>query len=346
MQVRQTSKMALAVIAGSMILAPAAQAFEFKTSGQISRMVVLPDDAVGDEIQHQDIGFSGSRFRFTGSETMDNGMEVGFRYEIQARQGQPTAGENASELSSVADQENRLQDIYFKGGFGSIAMGRGDGAGNGTTEVDLSGTVLASPSTLQSNWGRYAITAGGQEWSTVYSLQDALSRQNRVRYDSPNLNGLSLAASINQGNANEVAVRYKGSFGSSKFVGAFFTATRLDTATNVSGDDVTGGSASLLLQSGLNFTVAISDRDTAGASTSSDATFFKVGYKTGKHAIAFDSAEGENTAGEEGDSTGVTYAYFPHKGVELFAMVRTLDSTGVAGSQSVDLTSFGSRVKF
>jgi predicted porin len=64
----------MTVIASSMILAPAAQAFEAKVSGQVSRMVVAPDDAEGNEIQHQDIGWSGSRFRFTGSEEADNGL--------------------------------------------------------------------------------------------------------------------------------------------------------------------------------------------------------------------------------------------------------------------------------
>ena len=84
-QLGQSGKMALIVIACSLILAPAAQAFEAKLSGQVSRMVVAPDDAVGDEIQYQDIGWSGSRFRFRGTEKMDNGIEVGFRFEIQAR---------------------------------------------------------------------------------------------------------------------------------------------------------------------------------------------------------------------------------------------------------------------
>ena len=36
----------------------------------------------------------------------------------------------------------------------------------------------------------------------------------------------------------------------------------------------------------------------------------------------------------------------PYSGVELFATIRELDSTGVAGSQSVDITAIGSRIKF
>ena len=56
----RNSKFLMTVIASSMVFAPAVEAFEAKLSGQVSRMVVGPDDAVGNEIQHQDIGWSGS----------------------------------------------------------------------------------------------------------------------------------------------------------------------------------------------------------------------------------------------------------------------------------------------
>jgi len=350
------------VIASSMILAPTAQAFEFKTSGQVSRMVVAPDAAVGDEIQHLDIGFSGSRFRFTGSEEMANGMTVGFKYEIQARRGAPEDGANLDDGGD--NQENRLQDVFFKGDFGQISIGRGDGAGNGATEVDLSGTVLASPSSMDSNWGNFKITpdtdadpvdSNAQAWSSVYTMFDANSRENRVRYDSPSFNGVSFAVSTNQGNANELAVRYKGAIGDHKFGAAYYTGSDADnttgntTATTVitDGEDISGGSASLLLNNGFNFTVAISEKDVGTAGATREATFFKVGYKAGKHAFTIDQADGERSDNlEEGDSTGFTYAFFPHKGVELFATIRTLDSTGVAGAQSVDITAIGTRLKF
>ena len=166
MQVRQTSKMALVAIAGSMILAPAAQAFESKISGQVSRMMVLPDDAEGDEIQYQDIGWSGSRFRFTGSEDMKNGMKVGFRFEIQARNN--NAGTDGAQLGNNGDnQDNRYQDLYFSGDFGKISFGKGDGAANGSTEVDLSGTALSSAGPLQDNWGGYKIVADTDTTSSI-----------------------------------------------------------------------------------------------------------------------------------------------------------------------------------
>jgi len=339
-QVGQTGKMALIVIASSLLLTPAAQAFEAKITGQVSRMVVAPDDAVGDEIQHVDIGFSGSRFRFTGSETMDNGNEVGFRFEIQARDNSAGAVDGGTINSSGPNEDFRYQDLYFSGGFGKISLGKGDGASNGSTEVDFSGTALSSSSNHQDNWGNYKITAA-IPWKDVFTMFDGLSRQNRLRYDTPNFNGFSFAGSINQGNASELAIRYKGDIGSSKLGAAFFTAT--DTDTNAR--DVTGGSASFLMSSGLNFTVAISESD-PDVGAASDSTTFKVGYKKGMHAFSIDVGDGENATGEEGDTTGFTYAYFPHPGVEVFATVRELDSTGVAASQSVDLLAFGGRVKF
>ena len=106
-------------------------------------MVVFPDDAVGDETQHQDIGWSGSRFRFTGSEEADNGLTWGFRFEIQARNN--NAVTNGGQLGNNGDnQDNRYQDLYLSGDFGRISFGKGDGASNGGTEVDMSGTALAS----------------------------------------------------------------------------------------------------------------------------------------------------------------------------------------------------------
>ncbi len=344
MQTIQTSKIAMFVIASSMILAPTAQAFEAKISGQVSRMVVAPDDAVGDEIQHQDIGWSGSRFRFTGSEEADNGLTWGFRFEIQARNN--AAGSDGGQLGNSGDnQDNRYQDLYLSGNFGKISFGKGDGASNGSTEVDMSGTALASASPLQDNWGGYAILPDGTKWRTVYTMFDGLSRQNRVRYDTPSFSGFTLAGSLNQGNANEIAIRYKGDFGGHKFGAAAFSDQAPDVSSTVDGADIIGGSASLLLKNGLNFTVAFSEAD-PDIGDKSDAMFFKVGYKTGMHAFSVDVAESENGDGEEGESTGFTYAYFPHPGVEIFAMIRELDSSDVAGAESVDLAAIGSRIKF
>jgi len=336
-----------------MILPATAQAFEAKLSGQVSRMMVAPNDAVGSEIQQQDIGWSGSRFRFTGSEKGDHGIEYGFRFEIQARNNRPNA--TGDTLKNTGDnQDNRYQDLYFSGDFGKVSFGKGDGASNGSTEVDMSGTALSSSSNHQDNWGAYAITktgggTGGTDpisWSSVFTMADGLSRQNRIRYDTPSFSGFSAAFSFDQGNATEIAGRYKADIGDHKFGAAIFFDSGVEPDTHTNGDKISGGSASLLLSNGLNFTAAYSQVDFEKFTHNQDATTVKVGYKTGMHAFSVDYGEGENKLGQQGDTTGATYAIFPHPGVELFATYRQLDSTKVANSESVDIVAIGSRIKF
>ena len=344
---RLTSPIMIVTTTMLVIASQNSQAFESKFSGQVSRMVVLPDDAVGSETQHQDIGWSGSRFRFTGSEDMNNGMKVGFHYEIQARNNKPNA--NGANLSQTGDdQDNRFQDVWFSGDFGKISLGKGDGASNGGTEVDFSGTALASSSNHQDNWGAYEILPG-TAWSSVFKMFDGLSRQNRVRYDTPEFSGFSLAVSSNQGNASEFAVRYKTSWSGNKFAAAVFVDQAPDVSATVDGNDISGFSGSLLLNSGFNFTVAYSESEDGNNVSANDreATTFKVGYKAGMHAFSVDIGNAETNNGDiEGDTTGFTYAVFPHPGVELFATARELDSDGIANASSVDLIAFGTRVKF
>ena len=339
------TKPAIAIAISTVLIAPSiAQAFETKLSGQVSRMLVMPDDAAGDEIQHVDIGWSGTRFRFTGSETADNGISYGFRFEIQARENSAGASNGGTFGDTGDNQDNRYQDLYFSGNFGKVSFGKGDGGSNGSTEVDMSATALSSSSNHQDNWGGYEI-APGVKWNTVFTMFDGVSRQNRIRYDTPNFNGFSIAGSLNQGNSTELALKYKSKWDGATFAGALFSTTTAEPDAATDGDDITGGSASLLLDNGLNFTVATSERDLQAGGTR-EATTFKVGYKMGMHAFSIDVGDSENAAGQEGDTTGFTYAVFPHKGVELFATVRTLDSDGVTNSDAVDITAIGSRIKF
>lgn len=374
----KTTRLKTAVVLGTtmtaLFMTANIHAFDVTLSGQVSRMLVLPDDAAGDEIQHVDIGWSGSRFRFIANETAENGITYGARFEIQARENSAGA-HNGGTLGDTGDnQDNRYQDLYVSGNFGKVSFGKGDGAANGAAEVDLSGTALASnAAAINDNYGGYLV-APGVTFNQVFAIDDALSRQNRVRYDTPDFNGFSVAGSINQGNSSEIAVRYNGNLGGAKFGAALFTATAADVGAVAAvaptvltdsngdtvtidpgspaqaahdGDDITGFSASLLLHGGLNFTVAITERDDGANDSAGDkeGTFFKVGYKAGMHALTVDVGDSEVGA-FEGETTGLTYAFFPHKGVEMFATIRTLDSSNVANSQSVDITAIGGRIKF
>lgn len=333
----------------SLLLVSNAQAIDIKVSGQVSRMIVAPDDATGDNIQHQDIGFSGTRFRITGEEDLGNGYTGGFRLEQQLQSNPSFGSAGAAQVNGGNDDfiDNRIQDIYVKGSFGKVSVGKGDGAANGGTEEDLSGTILSTSSNHQDNWGNYVIVAGDDPannvtWDSIFVMNDGISRVNRLRYDTPSFSGVSFSASLDQGDAIELAARYKGNFSGTKLNAAAFYVDTQDFANQA---EVLGMSASLLLTNGLNATIAFSDLDNPTVQgVDQNAFTLKLGYKVGSHAVTVDYGLGE-TGTVEADTFGITYGRSISKSLQAFATYRQLDSD-LVNAQSVDILATGARYKF
>ncbi len=322
--------------------ATSAQAVDFTISGQVSRAILFPDDAAGTEVQHVDNNASGSRVRVKAKQDLDNGMAMGARYEVQLQENKGSAvngGSLKEEANSTIDV--RYSDIWINGGFGKLSLGKGDGASNGTTEMDMSGTYMAAPANMMDMLGGLQYETG-KKVGSVYTMYDGYSRNNRLRYDSPKMAGLSLAVSSAQGNSIEIALRYSGEFGGVKVQGAIFSD---DAGDHPSRKDTQGGSIAVLLPSGFNALVAYSTRD-GGAGDDPAVVWTKLGYKTGKHSVSIDFGQASDvTAGVDADTAALAYTFRPAKGIETYAAYRTfmVDTNG-----SVDPTVFfiGSRVKF
>ncbi len=335
------SKLALtsAVLLALGTTAISAQAAELSISGQVSRAIIIPDDAAGTNIQHVDNNASGTRFRFKAKQDIGGDMQMGMRYEMQLQnnKGNKVNGGTTSNTGNAFDV--RYSDIYLSGGFGKISIGKGDGAANGSTEEDFSGTYMAAPANMMDVLGGIEYEPG-KRMDSVYNMYDAYSRNNRLRYDSPKFSGFSLAASSAEGDATELALRYSGKFGDTKVKAALFTAAAGDSSRK----DTSGGSVSVLLGMGFNATVAFSTED---ATTGSDPSvvWTKLGYRTGKHSFSVDFGTTKDRGPGDADTAGVAYTIRPAKGIEVYASYRqfTVDT-----ANSVDPTLFmlGSRFKF
>ncbi len=103
-------------------------------------------------------------------------------------------------------------------------------------------------------------------------------------------------------------------FGSSQLsvaVGATDTDDRIDASTgSVTAPPIVGASdarettmvsASLLLGNGLNFTVAATEQELDSDRDDNEQSYFKVGYKRGKHAFSYSVSEGDG--GPQGTTT-------------------------------------------
>jgi hypothetical protein len=104
---------------------------------------------------------------------------------------------------------------------------------------------------------------------------------------------------------------------------------------------------------GLNFTLAYSTNDPAATgSVKQSLTYFKVGWKKGKHAVSLSLGEAKNQSPgfgtvTTGDATSTTLAYNfkPAKFAEVYAGFRTSDSD-LAGLSKVTAIHLGSRIKW
>ncbi len=104
---------------------------------------------------------------------------------------------------------------------------------------------------------------------------------------------------------------------------------------------------------GLNFTLSYStnDPEAAGgvgpAPSKQSLTYFKVGWKKGKNAVALSLGEAKNQGPgtSEATATALSYVYKPAKNVELYAAYRQQDSD-VSGLSKVSALHLGSRIKW
>jgi predicted porin len=337
-----------------------AQGLEVRLSGQVNRALMNVDDGQKSNSFFVDNAISGTRFRISATAPMTPGIRAGAVFEAELLSN-PSSDVSFDE-ADIADPTlaERHADIFFEGGFGKVSLGQGDGAANGGTEVDLSGTSVA-------HWAGTHSLGGGFEFKTGAGVgtgitvgdsitnQDFESRYDRIRYDSPKFGGFSVAASWgtkdNGRDARELALWYSGEMaGLGRLAGALgWSNQQADVADPTSvEDEVIGGSLSWLHGSGFNVTVSYSERE---ASADRDRTFMyaKVGYKFGQHAVALDWGNGEDiaAAGVEGDMIGVGYVWSPIRWAELYAAAKrhSMDAAGV-DADDITVITVGTRIRF
>jgi hypothetical protein len=84
--------------------------------------------------------------------------------------------------------------------WGTLRLGQGDTATNGTSEVDLSGTDVAAYSSVDDVGGNFEFRDNGVGTGITVSDSrsnfDGLSRKDRVRYDTPKWAGFFASGSV------------------------------------------------------------------------------------------------------------------------------------------------------
>lgn len=340
-----------AAVAGALgLVAAPAQALDAEISGHLNRGVLMADNGTESDTFFVDGEPSNTRIRFVGNQEVSPGLTAGIYMEWEYVSNN-TSGVNFGADDTGLDINERHFDASLAGDWGKVSLGQGNGAANGAMESDLSGTALAGYSSITDVGGSLSFESGGLDIGDTMSSFDFLSRYDRIRYDAPAMGPIKL--SIATGNVGtldgtDVAARYSGDFNGNKLA----VAVGYSTVGGDAGPETIGGSASLLLDSGLNFTLAVGNREndlTGAGALDADNTYGKIGYKSGQNAFSVDFGMTTDLAGNgvDGEMVGVQFVHKPIGWMELYAAAKVHSVDGLATDpDDISIAMFGTRIKF
>lgn len=329
--------------ASAAIFAPlAAQATDVELSGQVNRLIMFVDNGVEDGIVHADNDVSGTRYRFKAKTDLGNGTTAGIYFENQ-RQSNPSSSITEATLDSDNGNTDTLRhgNVWFKGGWGKLTLGQGNGAANGSAEADKSGTdVIQYVGSSRDLLNGMEYGTSGVMVSDARQSFDGLSRNDNVRYDGGS-GPFGFAVSLGNGDKAELSGKYKTDNLEVRI--AFWDESDSRTPEGRKGQAV---SATWMTDGGLSLTGSYGSDDR----NNDDPTniYVKAGYKMGKHALGIDFGQTSDLAGSGVDASSISLAWVNNimKGVQVYASYRMESLDDVPGEDDVTALIVGSRVKF
>lgn len=345
---------ALAAVA-LLSLANAANAFDYKLSGQVNRLITSVDDGTQSRLFHADNVNSQTRFRFTGAHEFRPGLKAGINWEV-GYTSNPSSGISMANRSVDATFNERHAEVFLESAWGKASFGQGDGAANGGMEVDLSGTSVINYSSQTDIGGAFVFrnSAGGAGPTIAATMSnlDFESRYDRVRYDTPKLGPVSFSVSFGDKGNNDVwetAAWLNTDFAGGRVAGALGWS-RERKGGLARNEDTFGGSVSFLARNGFNVTLAGgTSEDDNPASVKKKYAYGKLGYLAGKHAVSVDYGRGEDFAlvGDSSKALGLGYVYAAEKWLDLYGGVKQHRLDRAAASfEDIRFVTAGLRLKF
>jgi len=314
---------------------------EVTLSGQVN-VAALAGDAV-DDLTVVDNNTTGSRFRIRTKTAFGSGFTAGLRYELQAQFQQSNDPTELGLNSGGADgtvREVRYADVYIDSPFGKVGIGRGDGAANGTSEsYGLLNFLGGAEAHLLFN-------GAGARFSDI----DGLSRQNRIRYDSPNFSGFKFAISLDEQEENELALSYDNKFSA----GAL--RTRFGVTTGEGSQQTLDFSAAYKFSFGLGLAYSTGSRDTVAGITDSENDWFQISYDFSQFTVSAgfgmeDEAVGATGEVVENELLILSLVWKPASGASVYFNVGDWENGIAAGdvageNDSSNLFAIGGHFRF
>ncbi len=295
-------KLIAVAVSSALGLPMAAHAVEGSVSGQVNRAIISVDDG-GDldgSLQHVDSNASPSRFSFTGSEDLSNGMTAGVHLEY-----------GLTSDSETGNTTLRHANVSLSSNFGKLTIGHASTAADGMAFAYLGGASWLGGTTNSCTY------AGG---GPACASNDG-GRRPVLRYDTPAIGPASVAASIGEDDYLDAKVSIAGSMG-----GGYGYDLRVGHIvefgddTTPSGDIITASAAASFGQ-GTSVAVAWSQQNTG---SEAEYQFVNLDHSYGDGSVGAYYKLGEYGAGVEGTVWGVGVGHGLGGGATAYAGYRQI----------------------
>jgi len=307
-------------------------------SGHVSRQITIVEDGQT-KVRHSDSDFSSSRFVLKGAGKINADMKVATKIEtaVDDNRNGPARDGAVNGSRSGDDLQTRKAEIQLSHkSFGTVWLGAGDTASNGSTESNFHTFTMLPGATSLTSGGAFrnttASTGSGPNVTArtvneAMGQQDGLGRSTRIRYDTPVIAGFMASTSHLDSQAWDFALRYSGKMVGTKIKGAVAYA-------NDQEDEQIGASVALSHSSGIgagaNFEYINDDTQNDGAN-GEDPYFY------GAHASY-------TSKFNEMGKTQFVYMYDVARNKEAAGEIATSHSFAVA--QSIDAAAMSIDVRF
>ena len=220
-------KLLVAVVSGALVLPMAAQGVEISASGHVHRALVFSGLTGTNDPIHVDGASSPSRFRFTGTEELDNGLNIGAALEFGAL-GSADASDAPNDAPATVPTI-RHASVDFSGPFGTLTVGQTAPATHLISYANLDDRAWLSGVEVGCDF----CTASGME-STIFTTFGP-GRMQVVRYDAPAMGPVSLSFSADGNEFWDAALRASGDMGGITYsIHAGFTSNPAGAAGDAS----------------------------------------------------------------------------------------------------------------
>lgn len=308
-------KLITVAVATALGLPMAAVAVEGSVSGHVNMAIVKVDDA---DAMIQNANGSETRFRFKGSEELDNGLTAAVNLEVGAGGG--TYGYGAD---SNSDLRVRHANVSLSSAAGKLTIGQQNTPADAVQYADVGSTWIAGAT----NWCSYGIGGGAA------CVNNETGRKRAVRYDAPSIGPLSVGFGFGNDDYWDVGAQVSGSAGDAGYNLRFGYNGQEGNEDLMAGASVTVGSTG----------VAVNWTDGENADGDNESLYVKLDQSYGDGSVAVYYKRGEDSAGE-GDMWGVGVAHSLGGGATAYAGYRMVDND--ADDDSIDGFLAGLRVTF